>query len=829
MSQETNDVAPETGDDRQENVSALQQLRKDIIDPFRSLLTSPRALWGVYISYLLEGLVYFGILTILGKYLSENVGLTDLHAGWVYSGFTSGITLAMLFLGGVADKIGVRKALLFSLGVMVVGRFLLAASGTFFPQGGGAGSAMFFLVVAGLLIVVIGYGTYQPAAYSAIKRFTNKDTAAMGYAMIYGLMNLGAFFSGIISPPIRKSLGIEAVFWVYTVLTLAAFLTVLFVMTRRVVERDTLTPIDVEEKDAGESAEKRSLPRLRSPGFYAMIGVLVAALGALLVMIFTTQPLPAQRVVREARFRLRHADPAAMTTAAQWRRLAATLDSLAAGIVVPDNPGDRYVVDTGTFRWARRRLAEDARFVDSFAALADGTSPLHLDEEQGRRVAHQVKTLGLAFYMGAYGLVSDTDAAVLERLRLRIKDPRAKEPDPLSAAERRALLALGHRSPDSLAVDLAAWTDAARRAITAVHPGFGAAFGTVLVHERSLLDAVRELGAGDEKGRKRLMDHLLEATSMFTRSYPAVVADATGFQEEQAGWLTRLWLRVTGAEREAAAREPRSIAPADIFATWQTNELAQLGKLDKSLGRAVAQRSTLAFLHWLRRYGIWLLFAVVDLLLLGRYILRRRPEHPFHDKRFVFFIFILIPVQTLFAHNWLTLPYYINRAFGGTTVGENFEFFSNLNPILIFFLAPMVAAVTARAKVYPMMIWGTFVMAAPTLLLVLPPQPALLLAYILLMSVGEAMWQPRFLQWIAEIAPEGQTGAYMGIGQFPWFLTKFVTGLYSGWFLQQYCPMVGPQNTQFMWLIYSLIALTSPVALWLARGWMMSGMRQARR
>src|SRR5690606_30732491 len=79
--------------------------------------------------------------------------------------------------------------------------------------------------------------------------------------------------------------------------------------------------------------------------------------------------------------------------------------------------------------------------------------------------------------------------------------------------------------------------------------------------------------------------------------------------------------------------------------------------------------------------------------------LRKRPEHPFRDKRFTFFIFILIPVQTLFAHNWLTIPYYLDRAYAGSVVGEYFEVFSNLNPILIFILAPLVAGLTAKADV----------------------------------------------------------------------------------------------------------------------------------
>jgi POT family proton-dependent oligopeptide transporter len=134
---------------------------------------------------------------------------------------------------------------------------------------------------------------------------------------------------------------------------------------------------------------------------------------------------------------------------------------------------------------------------------------------------------------------------------------------------------------------------------------------------------------------------------------------------------------------------------------------------------------------------------------------------------------------------------------------------------------------TARANVYKMMIIGTLVMALPTFLLTVGPNLYLFLTYVLLMSVGEAMWQPRFLQWIAEIAPKGKEGMYMGIGQFPWFLTKMVTGLYSGFFVAKYLPRpeTGLEtNSGVMWLIYAIIACISPVALILARKWMMAGM-----
>jgi dipeptide/tripeptide permease len=140
----------------------------------------------------------------------------------------------------------------------------------------------------------------------------------------------------------------------------------------------------------------------------------------------------------------------------------------------------------------------------------------------------------------------------------------------------------------------------------------------------------------------------------------------------------------------------------------------------------------------------------------------------------------------------------------------------------------MVTAMTAKKDTYKMMIIGTFIMAAPTFILAIGPSMGTLMTYLVIMTIGEAIWQPRFLQWVAQIAPKGMTGIYMGIGQFPWFLTKVVTAIYSGWFLMKYCPADTPAtalNTETMWFIYGLIAMISPVALLLASKWMKKGFK----
>jgi len=111
-------------------------------------------------------------------------------------------------------------------------------------------------------------------------------------------------------------------------------------------------------------------------------------------------------------------------------------------------------------------------------------------------------------------------------------------------------------------------------------------------------------------------------------------------------------------------------------------------------------------------------------------------------------------------------------------------------------------------------------MALPAFLLAMGTSPYLLFSYLIIMTIGEAMWQPRFLQFAAEIAPEGRTGEYMGVAQLPWFLTKVIVPIYSGIVLQNYVPSDGIKNPEFMWFIFGLIAVISPIGLLLAKKWM---------
>ena len=438
----------------------LRAALQGIGQPFLDLLKAPRALWALYLSMLVEGFVYFGMLIYLAMYFNEYGHLTDQHAGWMVGFLTSGITLSMLFFGGNADRWGPRRTIILALALMFLGRTVLALAPRLGLAGGGPFSPFTGVALGGLFLVVLGYGMYTPAGYASVRRFTTPASANMGFAMLYAVMNLGAWLPTFMSP-VRQHSGIRGAYAFYAATTLVGLVAFAALLTRKVE-----------------------------------------------------------------------------------------------------------------------------------AAASTGVTTLEV--------------------------------------------------------------------------------------------------------------------------RKR-----------------------------------------------------HSAGP-----------LAGLGR-------------------WLR-------------------------EHPLSDPRFACFIFCLIPVQTLFAYNWLVLPQYVHRAFSGSWVGARFETATSLNALLIFLLCPIVAALTARTRVYPMMIFGTATMAAPTFILALGPTVPGLFAFIILMTVGEAIWQPRFLQFAAEIAPPGRTGAYMGVAQFPWFLCKMLVPLYSGAALARWCPdpALGPANTTPMWLIFGGVAMLTSVLLVLAKGWL---------
>ncbi len=226
------------------------------------------------------------------------------------------------------------------------------------------------------------------------------------------------------------------------------------------------------------------------------------------------------------------------------------------------------------------------------------------------------------------------------------------------------------------------------------------------------------------------------------------------------------------------------------------------------------------------------------------------------EKMFWVFIGMLtltIFVRFIFFHFSYTFPKYGISVLGeGAKIGN---IYGVLNPVLIIFLVPAVAYLTKKASSYKMLIIGSLVSSLSCFIAVIPaktftaltttgfgelilvkwlgladsaealaanpPTPEYwpLIFFILVFTVGEAIWSPRLMQFTAEIAPKGKEGSYIALSILPYFVAKFFVGPMSGFLIKAYAPfkdghpLPTPTDHAMAWCWIGATALVTPVAL----------------
>jgi len=211
--------------------------------------------------------------------------------------------------------------------------------------------------------------------------------------------------------------------------------------------------------------------------------------------------------------------------------------------------------------------------------------------------------------------------------------------------------------------------------------------------------------------------------------------------------------------------------------------------------------------------------------------------------RFLLLLGLIVCVRMVFYHMHYTLPPYLDRELGfGSRFGTAWGV---LNPGIIVVLVPIVGALAQNISSYKMLVVGTFLSALPTFLLALPadtfaglvdtwfgeaikvfleidgdlaPLYVNLILFVLIFSVGEAIWSPRLYEYTASVAPKGREATYMSLSLLPYFFAKFAVGPLAGFLLEGYCPAEGARQSTSIWLLIASMALAGPVLILLLRG-----------
>lgn len=203
--------------------------------------------------------------------------------------------------------------------------------------------------------------------------------------------------------------------------------------------------------------------------------------------------------------------------------------------------------------------------------------------------------------------------------------------------------------------------------------------------------------------------------------------------------------------------------------------------------------------------------------------------------RYILFLLVILGVRLIFTHWFMVMPKYYTRILGeGVPIGT----LNMLNPFMISVGLIIAMPLINKIRIYPCFILGTSISAISMIFLMIPGdsfawlgldtwQGYFLIVFlqIFVFSIGEVIWSPRTGEYAANIAPGGQVGTYMSLAALLLFISKPVNGLLSGWLLDDYCAEGAYEQIYYeggfsywegpevMWVIYGAIAISSPLLL----------------
>ncbi len=213
-------------------------------------------------------------------------------------------------------------------------------------------------------------------------------------------------------------------------------------------------------------------------------------------------------------------------------------------------------------------------------------------------------------------------------------------------------------------------------------------------------------------------------------------------------------------------------------------------------------------------------------------------ERPF--QKLIVFLALTLGVRLVFTLQFLVMPQYYTR-----TIGDDFQlgFMNSLNPFIIITGLILIIPIINKFSTVKLMIWGMSISAFSLVLMAVPPETYFIIpgietigqAYfvaiflqIIIFASGELLFSPRFSEYVARVAPKDKVASYMSLSALPMFIAKPINGVVGGLLVSYLCydGIAAKMDTghidfwhspEFMWTIYLIMAVISPLAIILTK------------
>jgi POT family proton-dependent oligopeptide transporter len=168
----------------------------------------------------------------------------------------------------------------------------------------------------------------------------------------------------------------------------------------------------------------------------------------------------------------------------------------------------------------------------------------------------------------------------------------------------------------------------------------------------------------------------------------------------------------------------------------------------------------------------------------------------FGNLRFLLFLFLASGFYMMFWQIYYSVPFYARQVLHF----ERFELLQSVESMGIILLTIPVNILVKRMKPITAITTGMIIASGAWLLIPVFPAVPVIIAAIVIFSIGEATLSPRLYEYVSTLAPQAQLGTYMGFGFLPVAIGSFTAGPLAGWLVTHF---VMGANPNAIWLILS--------------------------
>jgi MFS family permease len=142
----------------------------------------PKLFWTVNSLELVERGAFYGVMAFLVVHVTNNIGVPTAVWGLIFALLSFLLYFVPIISAALAEKYGYKFVLLFSLGTLMVGYFIL-----FTVRRG-----QLPLLVFSIILVGLGAGAFKPMISATIALITEARQRNLAYSLYYWFINLGA-------------------------------------------------------------------------------------------------------------------------------------------------------------------------------------------------------------------------------------------------------------------------------------------------------------------------------------------------------------------------------------------------------------------------------------------------------------------------------------------------------------------------------------------------------------------------------------------------------------------------------------------------------------